>query len=486
MFKNNRPSGQKILFRAAMIFSWFTTGYAAITILPDHMDQNMKYLMAFGVSTLLQTVIGLAWPECFKLARRACFGAAFVVGAFALAGSATSGLLASSTNTLVWRTVQIETAIGEDTVTRALSPVEDAARKAETVARLLSDYAAFALEESELEARSGTSCDFLDTGDSCGPLCRLRRSQSQDATERKESTRDLLERVDGLRSSAGGNVSQDRINDLFRQANALSRDELFAETSRWAARERAAFAGGGHDFEGGTLQCLDADAVARLDQITAALPTGGNSVLIPPTVVDPGIGYVATENADAMRIVWQKVVEEGQGPLQALTNPPASLFVPFWGFSLLIELICVVLGVRLSLDGRPIVETRRDNVAPSLKQINRAEAVAEVLDNLVIRNGRHTYFLLPVGGKRSRMNRNARIISRLPRLIGLRRFVVRSAIPLEELAPAEAERIRKATGADHVEVFRVRNLRKLETRIADVIGLDDRPLSNVVAMNAHT
>lgn len=478
----NHPSPLKALYWVAMTFSFATTGYALSTVLPDQLAPYARYAMAFGGSLFIQTIIGIAWPQMALHFRQGFLVTASVLLMLALGGSLASGLLASSTNTLLIRGGIIDQMWQAETRNVALDPVRDTVVRAEKIESLLAAYAAFAAREAEIEEATGTSCDGQNTSNICGPLCRLRAHQSRDASERAANAGGLLTRADVLRASAGGVSDQAGINELFARANALSRAPLFRDTAGWVARERAAFSGGGFRWEGTVRQCNDAEAVRRLDEIADLLESQAAVALTPPTIVKPGIGEVASENAAAMRSTLARVIE-GEGVLKVLSSAPASLFIPFWGFSLLIELLCITLGIRLRLGQQVILSTDGDRQPPTPGQRNRAEAIREVFDNLVIRNGRHTYLLVPKGGNGNRLCRNAHVISRLPGL-RVKPFPVSSSIPVDELSPDDAERIKRATGADNVEVFKLRNARRFEQRLASAIGIDDRAPPNLTVLKA--
>jgi len=204
--------------------------------------------------------------------------------------------------------------------------------------------------------------------------------------------------------------------------------------------------------------------------------------MTPPSIINPGIGEIASENAMAMRATLDQFVK-GEEVLKVLTSEPASLFTPFWGFSLLIELLCITLGIRLRLGQQVILTTDSDRQLPTPGQHNRAAAIREVFDNLVIRNGRHTYLLVPKGGSGNRLCRNAHVISRLPGL-RVRPFPVSSSIPVDELSPDDAKRIENATGARNVEVFKLRNAKRFEQRLASAVGIDDKMPPNLTVLKA--
>jgi len=225
------------LYWVAMTFSFATTAYAMTVVLPDQLAPIVRNTMAICGSLFVQTIIGIAWPQMALNFRQGYLVTALVLLMFALGGSLASGLLASSTNTMLFRWGVIDRMWKAETRDVALDPVRDTVARAEKIGALLSAYAGFASREAEIERKTGASCDGLDTSNICGPLCRLRSHQSQEASGRARKADALLTRADALRASAGGVSDQAGINELFAGATALSRAPLFRETVGWVERE---------------------------------------------------------------------------------------------------------------------------------------------------------------------------------------------------------------------------------------------------------
>lgn len=461
------------LYWFAMTWSFGTTGYALQNYMPGDWGQELRLGAALGLSAFIQTIIGVTWPEAARKTARGNLIAGTFMLLFSLSGTVLSGTLASSTNALLINRHAIETEIETRIIEKTLAPVKDVTTSALTTMDLLADYADFANREARLETDTGKSCDGVNLAAICGSICELRKRQSLEANTRRTSTKDLLTQVDDLRAYARIGLDNSKLGEMFSKANALTRDDSFREIKSWATTERASFAGAGFSINGKTVFCSDAEAVQQLDQILAALPTPDTGQLVADKLPVVDITYVAKENLSALKDAANAILAEPQKTGAILGAEPAATYAPFWAFSLMIEMICIFLGITRAMNGRLPFEGPPDVLPPTKEQKARAKTVKEVLDTLIIRSGRKTYLLVPKNGTNKRLEQNAYYLSTKKRQLGISYFPVRSAIHLKDLVPKDAHRITEATGAEMVEVYKVRKLARFERDIASVLGFSE-------------
>jgi len=484
------PQGLGLVYWFFMVLSFATTGYTITTMLPDSLETPYRFGLAYSISLVIQAIIGATWPNLARLFRQRSFLTWAFVLFLGIGGSIFSGILASSTNTLALQFQAVDENAKDQARLDALQPVLQAVSQADTLSRLLDEYSNYATAQSAREKDFGDSCEggAVDVGE--GPLTRLRANQAEEAALRAGDAGSLVGAADQLRTRARAVGSQDEISALFLDATKLSRAPYLDEVRTWVEQELGGFRGdNGFLWESKQRVCRDSGAVRRLEKILTQLDSSESGALLPPSWRDARIGDVMAGNFAAMGVVFDKL-SSGTGLWAALSIRPASLYVVFWVWSLIVEMTCVVLGMYRGAPRRKMFSTSGDIDPPSEGQMKRGKAVAEVLDNLVVRMGRDAYLLVPVGGFANKLNHNARTMARNGGRL-LSRVPASAAVPLEDILPpslalGEAERIEEITGSAFVDVYKIRNLSRLEQKLVSVLGFDDSLEDNVIQFESRT
>ncbi|MEL6642665.1 MAG: hypothetical protein AAFQ79_01915 [Pseudomonadota bacterium] len=460
-------------YYTVMLFSAATTAVGAFTWLSTHVNITAAALVALAGSLMIQLGIGAFYQRFAVTGRsRAPISAAVWLMA-ALPFSLLSGGFASGANAYLWETATAQQRLDEAIVSEASGPAQIVVARMAEIDRRFRDYEKFSQDEAELEEATGQSCDGLDLPGDCGTICELRKAQAGDASDMAALARQVLGRGETLLGSASGVVTQDAVDRIWKEARALARSTEMDQLRDYVQGERRGFEGAGFETPDGLRQCNDTAAADRLEEIETLLSSPIDLPDIPPTVRDVALAGVATENFAALGTVLNAALFGGAaGPsfAEALQTEAAVFYRKFWAFSLLIELMCAVLGMRYAVIQVPSWPIRRDYGLASAAETLRAEQLYPLYAQLTIRQAGNTYFLEPVHGSMS-LGQNAFVFANARKL---EKRYGGSTVDLYEFAdPEEAARFEAATGTNLARIYRVRKPQAFERELAGLIGYTD-------------
>ncbi|MFK7746014.1 MAG: hypothetical protein AB8B47_13245 [Roseobacter sp.] len=416
------------------------------------------YALAAGIAAVIQSIVLLGWPVVGRAFSRRAVVLVLIMTLISLSGSILSGTFASTTYIKQARATFLAETHEDDLIARAvqvLSPVTD---KALSLQRLMQGYERFATDESEREGNTGDSCDGSQTVSACGPICRLRAAQAGEAQNQASAMRDLVTRIDNLRSDAVDITQQSQLVDLTKASNAFLRDPLFDRVVDWAESDKAGFEGRGFQTEGKQIQCRDSLASERLSEIITAARV--EIALAPtPKLRDQTYADVATKNIEALITTVQAGVEGREAFSDALNADPARQFLPLWIISLIIETACACLGLALLPVRGPFSKATPEGV-----DVETMEIIDDTFNRCAMWQGNQLYFFVPFDGADETLRSNAQL---LVRELWTRPFARRGPILIDHLmSEEEAERYHMLTGATMAEAFIVKNPQKAEQKIS--------------------
>ncbi len=455
-----------LFYGLVMAFSGGTTAVGAFTWLSSEISVVPSLMISLFGSLLIQCGIGAFYQRAAVTLRNKFMVTGLCWLSIAIPLTMISGGFASGANTFVWQATVAQQRLDDSVVSMASSPAQTLIERATSIDRAFTDFAEFSQEESDHEAATGQSCDGQSLGDECGLICALRAEQALEATEKAEVAQALLGSAEDLLTTASGPISQDQVNRIWKESRQLTRSPEIKDLLAYVRRQLDGFRGAGFETPKGIRQCEDAEAVEHLIKIEHLLTEPIGSPAIPPTVRQVELSDVALGNFAALSAATRTVISDGSMKAVMLSED-ATFYGKFWIFSALIELLCAVLGMRYALAKLPDQPTNVDLGIVYKAKTQRAELLYDLWLPMTLRQSGSTYFCMPIGGCPNTAL-NAFVFSNQNSLI--ERFGGATVDIYEWAEEMEAKQFENATGTRFARIYKVRNPRRFERKLANLIG----------------
>lgn len=473
----NHSLFERFTLPAAMLFSFATTAYGFSTVLEMY-GPVTRFALAGLVSLVIQMLIGACWTASGRRFSQGSL-AFLLIAVVAVVPTLFSTVFASSANMFLYKWSTVNARSTADAVQPVLEPILSVYDQANKTSSLLDEYSRYASDQADREARSGDSCEGQTLASVCGPICRLRHSQSENASQSAELARTIRQDALTLRTRSGGVNNQDAINNLYRDAVELTTDTRRDELEEYIRRELDGFRDGFILDDGTTRICRDRGAISLLTSISDHLSIDLDIDAAPPRLQEPTIARVAEQNIET---IWDTIsnlrsrLSVGADPF---TVEAREHFLP-WVIALLVDVVCAVFAFRLGIRSDP----DRGRIWPVVGWVMRGKMTAQVAEeqsrlldafrSLRIDSGQNTYLAIPRSYDDGIYNKLR--VANLPFVLSkaglkMRPLLNGTSLDLGKIVPEEAAQLKASTDADRFRVWQVYNADKFEKKMALRLGV---------------
>lgn len=299
----------------------------------------------------------------------------------------------------------------QTTLTRAnagtvIEPVAQFSKRINDVADTMANVAATAASKGDIETANGGTCEGVKPQKDCGPICRLRKRQQNDASKLSNELSGVAQESTDLISSIQADLSREGLTKGYKQAGLLARHRALTNARIWIDTQLHGFDTKFVDPQSGSaFICRDPAFRDQLALARKILDTDLSLPSIPPEPATVGYADAATKSVnDVMHLVGAAfTLSMNKATQQSLQDNAAGL-----GIAAFIELVIIFLVLAETRDLREseALETVAERFIFTDRrmprgQIERLAELSRFVDRFTFRSNSmpELLFLRPLDGR---------------------------------------------------------------------------------------
>jgi hypothetical protein len=433
-------------------------------------------LFAGAMSLILQVGIVVFWTLFGRSANVAVKTMALGLALICSLGSATY-----STATWLMRTNRTgyETTLTRGNASQLIEPLAQFRHRIGNVSATLSAVAETAKQKAAIEISHGGTCEGVKPQIDCGPACRLRQRQSEEAGSLSQALGVVSQTSSDIVSGIQSDLSRDGLKRGYDKAAVLARDPALSRARFWLENEIHGFDSKFSDPKVGAFVCRDQTFRTQLISAQQALDGDLGLPDLPPEPANVSYSDAAVKSVHDIIGLAEAAATFSidRAALASVHDNASGLAIATFIEVLLAFLILVDTsektkrGVLSTIDEEFIFSIR--HLPPG--QIRTLAEMAKTIDQLTYRNNvmRQNLFLRPLDGRSDVVSRSAEVV----RLFNIPEAPNVRVIPRAAVADWAAYRDELTGGAQQFEVRllndRIENQMRIITR--DVLHLPPPP-----------